>query len=440
MRGVTCKVPAVNVKAISKTPVFKIVLILIIVALIIGLNLWRNHNYSGKLVHTAKVEEKSMGEKVYASGSIELQEKQEVVARDTRILKQSYVKTGGLVEAGQVLAVFDCVTEERMLADARASLASEEARYNSLINPSAEDRAIGKAEFEQAKTAYDNKKRDWQRKDALYNAGAISAQEMEIAHQEMVVQETAFLKAQKNYDILCNGPRAAERQAAEANLSKAQTAVQAAEEEISHYIIKADIDGVVLNLENRPGDMIKAGDKFITIGQPERLQVKVGVSEADAARVKPGQKVVIETAALPGKKFSGKVTEVAGLARVKETNNTRQVEVPVNVSVEDKSGRLKPGYSVDLEIISVAAKKRLVIPYEALLESKGKKQVWIYDDGKARLKTVTTGVEGELYLEVAKGLKKGDLLILDPPTELKDGQKVRQATMPTATPKDDNHD
>jgi len=237
-----------------------------------------------------------------------------------------------------------------------------------------------------------------------------------------------------------NGPRTAEHQAAEASLSKAQTAVQAAEEEISHYIIKADINGVVLNLENRPGDMIKAGDKFITIGQPERLQVKVGVSEADAARVKPGQKVVIEAAALTGKKFSGKVTEVAGLARVKESNNTRQVEVPVNVRVEDKSGRLKAGYSVDLEIISVAAKKRLVIPYEALLESKGKKQVWVYDDGKARLQTVTTGVEGELYLEVTKGLNKGDLLILDPPTGLKDGQKVRQATMPAATPKDNNHD
>ncbi len=432
--------PALDVKAISKTPIFKIVLIIIVIALIVGLNLWRNHSYSGQLVNTTKVEEKSMGEKVYASGSIELQEKQEVVARDTRILKQLYVKTGDRVKAGQLLAVLECVTEERMLADARASLASEEANYKGLITPSGEDLAIGEAEFEQAKTAYENKQKDWQRKESLYTAGAVSAQEMEIARQELMVEEAAFLKAQKNYDILCNGPRGAERKAAEANLSKAQTAVQAAEEEISHYIIKADIDGVVLNLENRPGDMIKTGDNFIIIGQPERLQVKVGVSEADAARVKPGQKVVIEAAALPGKKFSGKVTEVAGLARVKESNNTRQVEVPVGVSVEDKSGLLKAGYSVDLEIISVAEKKRLVIPYEALHESKGKKQVWVYDDGKARLQTVTTGVEGELYLEVTKGLKKGDLLILDPPTGLKDGQKVRQATMPATTPKDDDHD
>ena len=270
-----------------------------------------------------------------------------------------------------------------MLADARASLASEEANYKGLITPSGEDLAIGKAEFEQAKTAYENKQKNLQRKVSLYTAGAVSAQEMEIARQELMVEEAAFLKAQKNYDILCNGPRGAERKAAEANLSKAQTTVQAAEEEISHYIIKADIDGVVLNLENRPGDMIKTGDKFIIIGQPERLQVKVGVSEADATRVKPGQKVLIEAAALTGKKFSGKVTEVAGLARIKETNNTRQVEVPVGVSVEDKTGRIKAGYSADLENNSVAEKKRLVIPYEALQKSKGKKQVWVYDDGKA---------------------------------------------------------
>ncbi|HBK53857.1 MAG TPA: efflux transporter periplasmic adaptor subunit, partial [Syntrophomonas wolfei] len=172
----------------------------------------------------------------------------------------------------------------------------------------------------------------------------------------------------------------------------------------------------------------------------ERLQVKVGVSEADAARVKPGQKVLIEAAALPEKIFAGKVSEVAGLARTKEVNNTRQVEVAVGVSVEDKSGRLKPGYSVDLEIISVTAKKRLVIPYEALQENRGKKQVWIYDDGKARLQTVTIGVEGELQLEVTKGLKPGDLLILDPPKQLKNGDKVRRTTTPATFSKDEKHD
>ena len=432
--------PALNIKTISKKPAFKIALIIMVVALIIGLNLWRNRTHSGTLVHTAKVEEKAMGEKVYTSGSIELQQKQEVVARDTRILRQLYVKTGDRVKAGQLLAVMDCLAEEKALTDARASLATEEVDYQGLINPSGEDLTIGKSDFEQARTAYDNKQKDWQRKEALYNAGAISAQETETARQELAAAEAAFLKAQKAYDILCNGPRTAERNAAEAKLERAQSAVQAAEEDLARYLIKAEMDGVVLNLENQPGDMIKAGDKLITIGQPQRLQVKVGVSEADASRVKPGQKVIIEAAALPGKKFSGKVTEVSGLARVKESNNTRSVEVPVRVSVEDKSGRLKPGYSVDLEIISVAAKKRLVIPYEALNHSKGKQQVWIYDDGKARLQTVTTGLEGELYLEVLKGLNKGDAIIPSPPPQLKEGQKVRQAPLPSAAAKDDHHD
>ncbi|WP_276624596.1 efflux RND transporter periplasmic adaptor subunit [Syntrophomonas wolfei] len=432
--------PAFNIRTICQTTIFKIALIIIAVALISGLNLWRNHKYSGTLVHTTKVEEKVLGEKVYASGRIELQEKQEAVAQESRILKQLYVKTGERVKAGQLLAVLDCPAEERSLADALAALASEELRYKELVNPSAEDLAIGQAEFEEAKITCDNKRKTWERKEALCAAGAISAQEMETARQELLVQEAAFLKAQKSYDILCHGPRAAERQAAEANLSKAQSAVQAAEEELARYTIKAEMNGVILNIEKRPGDMIKAGDIFISIGQPERLQVKVGVSEADAARVKPGQKVLIEAAALPEKIFAGKVSEVAGLARTKEVNNTRQVEVAVGVSVEDKSGRLKPGYSVDLEIISVTAKKRLVIPYEALQENRGKKQVWIYDDGKARLQTVTIGVEGELQLEVTKGLKPGDLLILDPPKQLKNGDKVRRTTTPATFSKDEKHD
>ncbi len=432
--------PTLNLETTRKKPVLKIALIIIVVAMLIGLNLWRNHNYSGLLVKTVKVEEKSMGEKVYASGSIELQDKQEVIARDNRVLQQLYVKSGDRVKAGQLLAVLECIYEEKALTDAGVSLAMEEAEYNRVINPSAEDLAIGKAEFEQSKINYNNSQTSLQRKEVLYAAGAISTQELEASHQESQIQETTFLKAQKQYDILCNGPREADRKAVEAKLARVQAAVQTAEEELARYIIKADMDGVVLNLESRIGDMVRAGEKFIIIGQPEILHIRVGISEGDAARVKLGQKVVIEAAALPGKKFSGKVTEVAGLARVKESTNTRQVEVPVRVSVEDKSGLLKPGYSVDLEIISVAAKKRLVIPYEALHEGKEIKQVWVCDDGKARLQTVTTGVEGELSLEVTKGLKKGDSLIVDPPAGLKDGQKVRKTTTPAVTLKDDNHD
>ncbi len=431
---------ALNIKTTIRKPAFKIVLIILIAALIIGLNLWRNRTHSGTLVHTTKVEEKTMGEKVYASGSIELQNKQEVVARDTRILRQLYVKTGDQVKTGQLLAVMDALSEEKALSDAQANLAAEEADYQALITPSGEDLDIGRAEFEQAQTAYENKQKDWQRKDSLYAAGAISAQELETARQELTAAEAAFLKAQKTYDILRNGPRAADRKAAEAKLSRAQTALQAAEEDLGHYLIKAEMDGAILNLENQPGDMIKAGEQFMTIGQTQRLQVKVGISEADAARVKPGQKAIIEAAALPGEKFSGQVTEVAGLAREKESNNTRSVEVPVQVSVEDKSGRLKPGYSVDLEIISVAAKKRLVIPYEALDNSNGKKQVWVCDNGKARLQPVTTGLEGELYLEISRGLKKGDIIIPDPPAQLKEGEKVRQVPMPSAAAGDEQHD
>ncbi|MDD3852487.1 MAG: efflux RND transporter periplasmic adaptor subunit [Syntrophomonadaceae bacterium] len=432
--------PAPNIENRIKHRVLKITLILLFISLIIGINLWRNYIYQGPLVHTTKVEEKNMGEKVYASGSIVLQEKQEEVARDNRVLRQTFVKTGDQVKAGQLLAILECVTEERMLADARANLAMEELEYKNNLRPSDEDLAIGKAEFKEAKTAYDNKQKDWQRKEALYNAGAISTQEMEKARQELMVQEIMFLKARKSYDILCNGPRTAERKVAEAKLERARAIVHAAEQDLARYIIKADMDGIILNLEGQPGDLIKAGERFLTLGHPACLQIRVGVSEADAARVKPGQNVNITAAALPENIFKGEVIEVAGLARIKEGNSNLQVEVPVRISVEDDSSHLKPGYSVDLEIITVIEKQRLVIPYEALLEDNGRKQVWVFDNGTARLQNITTGLEGELYLEVLQGLNNGDLLIIDPPDNLRDSQKVRQSTAPAVTPEDDLYD
>lgn len=432
--------PAPYIETKNKYRVLKIALILLFISLIIGINLWRNYIYQGPTVYTTQVEEKSMGERVYASGSIVLQEKQEEIARDNRVLRQTFVKTGDQVNARQLLAVLECVTEERMLADAKANLAMEELDYQNNIRPSDEDLAIGKAEFKEVKTAYDNKLKDLQRKEALYNAGAISTQEMEKARQELMVQEVLFLKAQKNYNILFNGPRTAERKVAETRLERARAIVHAAEQDLARYIIRAEKDGVILNLEHQPGDLIRAGEKILTLGHPAYLQVRVGVSEADAARVKPGQNVNITAAALPENVFTGSVIEVAGLARTKEGNTNQQVEVPVRISIDDDSSPLKPGYSVDLEIVTVVEKKRLVIPYETLLEDNGKQQVWVFDNGIARLQTITTGLEGELYVEVLEGLNNGDLLIIDPPDNLRNGQKVRQSTTAAVTPEDDLYD
>jgi HlyD family secretion protein len=432
--------PAPNIETKNKYRVLKIALIFLFISLIIGVNLWRNYIYQGPVVYTVNVEEKSMGEKVYASGSIILQEKQEEVARDNRVLRQTFVKTGDQVKAGQLLAVLECITEERMLADARANLAMEELDYQNKIRPADEDLAIGKAEFKEAKTAYENKQKDWQRKEALYNVGAISTQEIEKARQELMVQEILFLKAKKSYDILCDGPRTAERKVAETKLERARAIVHAAEQDLARYIIRAEMDGVILNLEHQPGDLIKAGEKFLTLGHPACLQIRVGVSEADAARVEPGQNVNITAAALPENVYTGTVIEVAGLARTKDGNANQQVEVPVRISVDDDSNPLKPGYSVDLEIITVIEKNRLVIPYDALLEDNGKNNVWLFDNGIARLQPITTGLEGELYLEVLEGLNNGDILIINPPENLRNGQKVRQSTAAALTPEDDLYD
>ncbi|MFA7468822.1 MAG: hypothetical protein WCY82_11255, partial [Desulfotomaculaceae bacterium] len=104
-----------------------------------------------------------------------------------------------------------------------------------------------------------------------------------------------------------------------------------------------------------------------------------------------------------------------------------------------KTGRLKPGYTVDLEIVSIAVKSRLVIPYEALVENDGEKKVWVCENSQAHLRTVATGVEGELYLEVTGGLDKDELIIVDPPNGLKEGQQVRHVAASAAL-KDNSYD
>ena len=64
-------------------------------------------------------------------------------------------------------------------------------------------------------------------------------------------------------------------------------------------------------LEELEGAWLAAGEVFCQVSALDTLRVEVGVSEADVARVKPGQVVRLKVLAFPDRQFRGRVTEVA---------------------------------------------------------------------------------------------------------------------------------
>ena len=92
-----------------------------------------------------------------------------------------------------------------------------------------------------------------------------------------------------------------------ARLHDAESAVTLAEERIRKSVVRAPISGTIYQFDLKPGAYLNAGDLVASIGQLDRVRVKVFVDEPDLGRVTPGKPVAITWDALPGRQWKGAV-------------------------------------------------------------------------------------------------------------------------------------
>jgi HlyD family secretion protein len=421
---------AVPRKIITRRNILIITVILVLAALIAGLNIYRSRAQAGVPVMTAGVEKKPLGESVFTTGRVQLADKQELYAYSSKVVKDILVKPGDKVKKGQVMGCLEAVEEENRLKEARANLALQQAEYDKVVHPLPRDIEVQRAASNSSRVALENARKKLERTEYLYHEGAVSARELETVQEEFTAAEAEYIKAKAGLDKLVNGPAGAELDALQAKLEQARAGVEIARENLAKCMLTADRDGTVLTVEAEKGDYVAAGTRLITVGDPARLEVVAGVGEADSGRLEPGQPVKITAAALPEVEFTGTVTEVAGAAIVKNSNNGQQIEVPVKVAVDPGAQGLRPGYTVDLKIITVPERTTLVVPYEAILDKDGGKQVFVVRENRAVLRHIKTGLAGDLYIEVLEGLHEGDKIILSPGENITDGVQVKDMANP----------
>ena len=84
-----------------------------------------------------------------------------------------------------------------------------------------------------------------------------------------------------------------------------------------------------------------------------------------------------------------------------------QKRVPVTIEISDDMGLLKPGYDLDIKIITEIKSDTLVIPDSAVFDYKGNSCVFVVDSGKAVIRQIKKGIESEKTIEVVEGLNAG---------------------------------
>jgi RND family efflux transporter MFP subunit len=222
-----------------------------------------------------------------------------------------------------------------------------------------------------------------------------------------------------------------------ASLEKAKAAIYSAQYFISQCIITSPINGIVLKKYHEIGDninyggQIEAGAGVFDIAQladTEDMRAEVDINESDISRLAMGTPASVIPDSYPDQSYDAKVVKIYPAAdRQKGT-----VKVEVHLLKPDLT-IIKPELSVKVTFLAGAPKQQtsplVVVPKKAVVGEGRETTVWVIREDHAAKVPVILGKEFQDGFEVKQGLEGGEMVIVVPPTTLKDGQAVT----PTAT-------
>ncbi len=412
------------VKKIFKKKAWIIIGILVIVGLIVGLNIYRSGQKTGIEVKTSQIRETKMVETVLASGKVTTAEKEMLYSQVSGSVKKIHVKLGQEVKAGQLLMELDIPDAGPKLLQAQASLAEAEARLIKARAGGKSSEVIeAEASFNRAKSDYVLAKEKLRRNETLFGQGAISKAELETVQADYNNREAEYRRA----EAMLNSNQAGavySLKALESSVAAARSSMAVAEKQAAQSGLSATIDGRVMSIAVQNGDMLSPNTALITIGNLNSLRVKADIAEADAAKLKLGQKVIISSNAIPDLEYPGQVQEIGLEAVTKTKNQGETTAIPVVVSIQNNS-LLRPGFNVDLKITTATIQKAVVVSFDAIVEKQGHSCVYVVRGDKVHLQKVLTGISSASAIQVKSGLKKGDKVVLNPTQGLKDGSEVK---------------
>ena len=437
---------------------------------------------NGPRVQIEMVKKDDIETKISASGKLEAKDTQTIYAQQANKIIIIHRKTGDIVKKGDVLLTLDKDTEQitqKQLEALAVKLNAEQDALNRLlvggtkkdilstqstivqneksIQDAKDQLEIQQTNLENAKRDLKNKKTEYEVQEELFQEGLASQKEIDDAkialtdlQQKIESTETAISSAKKSIEaaslqketseyslgILLNQIQDPDKKqnisAKQAQIKDIQNQIFTAKKDLEKAgtEIIAPIDGVIIKIpaQGEEGMPITAGQELIKIVNPSKLIINCDVSPYYAADLKVGLKSKIKYTGSKTVEVDGEITKVSPVAIIKQSTTektTATANIPVEIEVANPGTIIKPGFSVDVKIITETRKGVCIIPLLATIEDDDN-STYVYvvkEDGTLEKRTVTQGLNNGLYVE-ADNLKENEIVVANPTEFLKAGTKV----------------
>jgi multidrug efflux pump subunit AcrA (membrane-fusion protein) len=171
------------------------------------------------------------------------------------------------------------------------------------------------------------------------------------------------------------------------------------------------------------GDMVPAGMAVAQIPDLKNWEVSARIGELDRGHLAAGQPAEVQVAALPGRKFRGRIKTIGGT-----TGPPWDRAFETRIALEDPIPELRPGMSARLRITTEVMKDVLWLPSQALFEADGRKFVYARTGASFSPKNVELKRRSETQVIIA-GLREGEVVSLANPDQMKKPEQGKSGAM-----------
>jgi HlyD family secretion protein len=183
------------------------------------------------------------------------------------------------------------------------------------------------------------------------------------------------------------------------------------------YATSAQGGGFRHNVEPlQEGQDIRERQELIYLPTANSSNAEIAVHESNLKKVTVGLPVVVTVDALPGRKFSGRVTHIAPLPDAQSLWMNPDLKVyTTRIFIDGNDSAIRTGMSCQAEIVIENYADVLFVPVQAVLRVGGKPAVFVGSGSVFEPRTIETGLDNNRMIHVVSGLEPGETVLLTPP-------------------------
>jgi RND family efflux transporter MFP subunit len=332
-------------------------------------------------VDTARAARHEVVDSITVVGNLIAEQTVDVVPRVAGRIEIVHVKLGDRVQRGQVLAKIEDRELREQIRQAEASLEVNKSTVTAREN----DLKVQENIFERFKQLAAN--------------GLTPKQQLEDA-------ELRHNSARSQVDVAKS-----QQQATQARLDELKIT-------LGNTTVLSPLEGFVSRRLLDPGGFAGANTVIMTVVDIGTVRLVANLVEKGFNKITAGVSADVEVDTFPGEQFKGQVSRVAPVFDPATRTAAMEIEVP------NPGFRLKPGSYARVRLTVERRADALTVPRNAVVDTEGKRGVFMVDAQTARFREVQTGLADGDRVEVLNGLNEGDRIVTVGALALRDGDRI----------------